>query len=164
MLDVLADVCDAAAAQSIHAEARHVETREESLVVRNGEVAQVATEVSGGIGIRVRVGGGWGFAATRDTTRDGAQAALSRAIAVARAQPVGRPGPFAPLAHAPARGHWAGPCELDPFALSLEERLAHLHEAEAALRAEADSRIAVTTAHTVARRVTTALATTDGAA
>ncbi len=164
MLDVLADVCDAAAAQSIHAEARHVETREESLAVRNGEVARVATEVSGGIGIRVRVGGGWGFAATRETTRDGAHAALSRAIAVARAQPVGRPGPFAPLAHAPARGHWAGPCELDPFALSLEERLAHLHEAEAALRADADSRIAVTTAHTVARRVTTALATTDGAA
>lgn len=164
MLDVLTDVCDAAAAQGIHAEARHVETREESLAVRNGEVSVVSSTLSGGVGVRVRVGGGWGFAATRDATRAGAHAALARASAVARALPVGRSGPFAPLAHAPARGHWAGPCEVDPLALSVEERLAHLHDAEAALRALGDRRLAVTTAHTVARRIHTALATTDGAA
>jgi TldD protein len=164
MLDVLGGVCDGAAARGIHAEARHVETREEALAVRNGEVSEVACEVSTGIGIRVRVGGGWGFAATRECTRAGAEAALTRAIAVAQAQPVGVAGPFAALAHDPARGHWSHPCEIDPFSLSLEERLGVLHEAEAALRAEGDDRLVVTSAGTRSRRVRTALVTTDGAA
>jgi len=164
VLDVLTGICDDAAARGIHAEARHVETREESLAVRNGEVAEAGAIVCGGIGVRVRVGGGWGFAATREATRDGARAALARAIAVAQAQPVGVAGPFAPLAHAPARGRWTGPCEVDPFALSLEDRLGHLHAAEAALREHGDGRVVVSTAHALARRVLTALATTDGAA
>jgi TldD protein len=164
VLALLVDLCDSAAALGVHAEARHVETRDEALAVRNGEVSEVATDIAAGIGVRVRVGGGWGFAATREVTRAGAEAALTRAIAVARAQPVGVAGPFAPLAHDPARGHWAGPCLVDPFALSLEERLAHLHAAEAALRATADERLVVTTAHTRSRRTLTALATTDGAA
>ncbi len=164
VLALLVDVCDAARVLGVHAEARHVETRDEALAVRNGEVSEVATDIAAGIGIRVRVGGGWGFAATREVSQAGVEAALTRAIAVARAQPVGVAGPFAELAHEPARGHWAGPCEVDPFALSLEERLAHLHAAEAALRTTTDDRLVVTTAHTRSRRTRTALATTDGAA
>jgi len=164
LLELLQDVCDATAARGIHAEARHVETREEALAVRNGEVSEVATEISEGIGVRVRVGGGWGFAATRECSKPGAEAALARAIAVAEAQPVGSAGPFAPLAHAPARGHWSGPCVVDPFALALEHRLDVLHEAETALRAAGDPRLVVTSASSRSRRVRTALATTDGAA
>lgn len=164
ILDLLTGVCDAAAAQGIHAEARHVATREEALAVRNGEVAELATDVSEGLGIRVRVGGGWGFAATRETTKAGAEAALARAIAIARAQPVATAGPFAPLAHPPARGHWDHPVAVDPFALSLEERLTHLHIAEEELRSTGDPRLVVTAAHARSRRTRTALATTDGAA
>ncbi|MTD43954.1 TldD/PmbA family protein [Conexibacter sp. W3-3-2] len=164
VLALLVEVCEAAAAHGVHAEARWVHTRDEALAVRNGEVSEVRTDVAEGIGIRVRVGGGWGFAATREVSSAGAHAALTRAIAVARAQPVAAAGPFAPLAHGPARGHWAGPCEVDPFALSLEARLAHLHAAEAALRADGDARIVVTSAHTRSRRTRTALASTDGAA
>ncbi|HEY8583590.1 MAG TPA: DNA gyrase modulator, partial [Capillimicrobium sp.] len=73
-----------------HAEARVVERASESVGVRNGAVDWLETEVSAGLGVRARVGGAWGFAATADLTPAGARAALARAVAVAAAQP--RPG------------------------------------------------------------------------
>ena len=36
----------------------------------------------------------------------------------------------------PARGHWASACEIDPFALPLEERLELLLKAEELLRGD----------------------------
>ena len=78
--------------------------------------------------MRVRVGGGWGFAATRDVTRAGAQAALARALAVAESQPATAATPLAPVT--PALGHWASPYELDPFAVTLEDKLELLFAAE----------------------------------
>jgi TldD protein len=112
-----------------------------------------------GAGRPRRVGGAWGFAATRDTSRDGAERALARALAVAEAQPTaaGRPRVVEPA----ARGHWAGPCIVDPFSLSLEYKLELLTTAELALRV--DPRLVRTEAGSVATRIEQAFASTDGA-
>ena len=56
----------------------------------------------------------------------------ARALAIAEAQPAGAPRPLAPVPA--ASGHWASPCEVDPFTISLEDKLALLFEAEGALR------------------------------
>ena len=46
--------------------------------MRNGaRRARLGTTTAEGIGVRVRVGGAWGFAATRDTSRAGAERALA---------------------------------------------------------------------------------------
>ncbi len=47
-------------------------------------------EDSEGIGVRVRVGGAWGFAAVRGTGKADAEEALERALAIAAAQPTAR--------------------------------------------------------------------------
>jgi TldD protein len=160
VLDLLTDVVDLASGRCAYAEARRVATEDERLLVRNGEVERVETDASDGIGVRVRVGGGWGFAATRDVSRAGARWALARALAVAESQPA---APAAPLAEAPpARGHWAGPAQEDPFAVALEDKLDLLLAAEGELRG--DPRIAVTSAELSARRLRWAFASTDGAA
>jgi hypothetical protein len=88
--------------------------------VRDGRVERVDAHVTEGIGMRVRANGAWGFAATAEVSRQGAQEALGRALA--RALPRNGDAPLAPL-DAPARGHWASPCERDPFAVSLEDKL-----------------------------------------
>ena len=67
---------DAAARHSDYAEARHVERRLERLATRNGVLDQLDDTRSEGIGIRVRVGGAWGFACSRGHDRAGAEAAL----------------------------------------------------------------------------------------
>ena len=160
-LDLLSELMATAEGRCTYAEARHVEERSEAMAVLGGRIDALDSSDSEGIGVRVRVGGGWGFAATRDVTRTGAEAALSRALAIAESQPAGPPTPLAPVE--PARGHWASPYEIDPFAVSLEEKLGLLFEAEAALRT-GDERLVRTTATARAWRERKAFASTEGAA
>jgi TldD protein len=105
------------------------------------------------------VGGAWGFAATRATDRASVEAALSRAIAIAEAQPRSPGGEMA--AEPPARGSHATGVEIDPFEVPIEDKLAVLVGAEEAMRG--DSRITVTEAHFVAYREEKLFASTDGA-
>jgi TldD protein len=160
VLELLVDLMDAVAGRVGYAEARHVVDARELLAVRNGSVDEADEEISEGIGVRVRVGGGWGFAATREVTREAAEAALARAIAIAQAQPSGPARDLAAVE--PARGHWASAFEIDPFSVSLDDKLALLSAAEAALRG--DPRVVRTSAEAQARRIDKAFASTDGAA
>jgi len=160
VLDLLTDLMAAAEGRCTYADARWVATDGEDLAVVGGRIDDVAATGSEGIGVRARIGGGWGFAATRDLTPAGAQAALARALAIAEAQPARPARPLAPVP--PARGHWSSAWELDPFEIALEEKLALLFAAEAALRD--DDRIVRSTAASTARRERKAFASTEGAA
>jgi TldD protein len=160
VLDLLRETVDRAAGRCDYAEARHVHTREEYLAVHDGLVDSADASESEGIGVRVLVGGAWGFAATRDVSRSGAELALQRALAVAAAQPVAGARPLAPVV--PTQGHWEGPCAIDPFAISLEERLAQLFAAVEAMRG--DPRIVRAEAGAQSFRTTKALVTSDGTA
>ena len=160
MLDVLTELMARAPRRCAYAEARHVATDGQHVLVRNGHVEQVGNESSDGIGVRVRAGGGWGFAATREATLAGAEHALARALAIAERQPAAPAAPLAPVA--PARGHWSSGFDTDPFDVSLEDKLALLVCAEAALRG--DPRIVRSEADCSGRRVRSSLASTDGAA
>ena len=134
----------------------------EQLRVSGGGVDGIECSSEEGVGIRVAVPGhGFGFAATREATKTGLELALARAVAIARALPAS--APRAPLpAVPPARGHWASACEIDPFALSLEERLELLLKAEELLRG--DPRIVRGVAESLAIRTVAAFASSDGAA
>jgi TldD protein len=130
--------------------------------VRGGAVERVDAHSDEGVGVRVTAAGrGFGFAATRDVTKAGIERALARAAELAAALPAAsaRP-PVAPIA--PARGCWSGPCEIDPFAHALEDRLGLLLEAEAPLRG--DPRIVRSEASSLAIRTTIAFASSEGAA
>lgn len=161
MLALLTDLVGTARSHGVHVEARHVARTEERLLVRDGRVDRVDTETTEGIGVRVRANGAWGFAATADVSKRGAEEALARALALAEALPATGEAPLAPLG-APAQGHWASPCERDPFAVSLEDKLALLLAAEAALHG--DARVARNEASCLSTRTHTAFASTDGAA
>jgi TldD protein len=145
-----------------YAEARYVRRIDEDLAVRNGAVDRAGRLVSEGIGVRVRIGGAWGFAATPDVTRAGAERALQRAIAIAAAQPSapGRPR----LPEPPAQGHWESPCETDPTTLSLDTKLAPLFAADAALREHGGTQLVVTSAAATVTHLTQAFASTEGSA
>ncbi|MDX6696975.1 MAG: TldD protein [Solirubrobacteraceae bacterium] len=160
MLDVLLETVALAEGHCDYAEARRVDRAAEHVVTRNGEVETVDVHESDGIGVRVRRGGAWGFASAREPTAAGAEAALRRALEVADALPAAPAAPLAPVD--PARGHWEGPCETDPFAVPLERKVALLLDAGEAMRG--DRRIAVVQASCLAMRTTRALASTDGAA
>jgi TldD protein len=157
--ELLQDLMDAAAGRAEYADARFVSTRSERLATRNGEVERVESDESEGIGVRVRVGGAWGFAAARGTERAAGEAALERALAVAAAQPAAPAAPLAP--EPPALGSYESPADRDPFEVSFEDKLAILHAADAALRGE--SSVAVSHARFQALRVHKLFASTEGA-
>ena len=159
MKDELESLMAAAATRADYADVRHVRARQESISTRNGAVDEVEGAESEGAGVRVRVGGAWGFAATRDIGKAGLEAALARALAVAAAQPRAPRTPLAP--EPPARGCWESPVQTDPFAVPLEEKLETLLAADASMRG--DSRIAITSAHMAALSETRTFASTEGA-
>jgi TldD protein len=160
ILQLLTEAIATTPARCSYAEARHVATDREDVLVRNGRVAEVGSDSVAGIGVRVRVGGGWGFAATREQTPVAIEQALARALAIAESQPASPAGTLAAVT--PARGHWSGGHRIDPFGVSLEDKLELLLVAEAALRG--DPRIVRSDAECSSRRVRTAFVSTEGAA
>ena len=150
---------DAAARRSDYADARHVRLRSESLATRNGTVHEVETSESEGVGVRVRLGGAWGFAATRELARPGVEGALERALGIAAAQPRAAAAPLLP--EPPARGHWESPVETDPFGVPLDDKLATLVHADEAMRG--DARLQLTSAHFMAFCEERTFASTEGA-
>jgi TldD protein len=150
---------DAAARHADYADVRFVHLRAERLGTRNGAIDQMITRETEGIGVRVRVGGAWGFAGVRGTERATAEGALERALAVARAQPAVAFVPLTP--EPPAEGSWSSPAERDPFEVPLEDKLAVLAAADAGLRTVPD--VALTLASFNAVRTEKLFASTEGA-
>ena len=160
MRDLLEDLIDSAKARAGYADARLVRSRVERLSTRNGRLDQLDSDESEGIGIRVRVGGTWGFAATRGTERGDAEEALRRALAIAEAQP--SVPDAAPLTPEPAaRGEWASPVGRDPFEVPVEEKLGVLLAADAGLRTHAG--VKLTLARFAAFQTRTLFASSEGA-
>jgi TldD protein len=161
VLDLVAELASSGGAACSYVDVRWVHRTLERLTVSAGRVERVVSEQDEGIGVRVAArSGGFGFAATRDVSRAGGLAALHRATAIAAAQPTSVLRPLAPVV--PARGAWAGRCEIDPFAQPIETRLELLLAAEELLRG--DPRIVRTQAESIAVRTRKAFASSDGAA
>jgi len=157
--ELLGDLIDSAARRAEYADARFVRTRAEKLSTRNGALDQLDSDETEGIGVRVRVGGAWGFAAVHGSDRGEAEAALDRALAVAAAQPAATGSPLAP--EPPAVGAWETPVERDPFAVPLEQKLAVLGAIDATMRTVPG--VNLTLAQFQARRVEKLFASTEGA-
>src|SRR5918998_308393 len=75
----------AARAGATYADARAVVRRSQAVSTKNGRVENVNDLETEGIGVRVIVGGAWGFACDRRLTPEGAREAALRAVAFATA-------------------------------------------------------------------------------
>jgi TldD protein len=119
-----------------YADVRAVESRDRTLAVKNGVVAQAAEDESFGIGVRVIAHGAWGFAATDDLSASGVEATARLAVEIARASATAKKLEIE-LAPEPAVRHeWTSPCGVDPFAIPVERQVAVLLEADSEMRRE----------------------------
>ena len=148
----------ALAAGAEYADARAVERRAQGVRTKNGLVDSVTDRESEGIGVRVLVGGAWGFACDRRLSDEGARAAARRAVEFARAA-----GGSQPLALAPAEPHtgrFATPVERDPFAVPLSEKIELLLRADEAMKHDS---VAIRTGSVRAQRERKVFVSSDGA-
>ena len=126
-------LCEAAVdaalgAGASYADARAVSTRRQMVVTKNRNVEDLSDAESEGIGVRVLVGGAWGFAADRRLDETGARDAALRACAFAKAAPGGHERSLTPVEA--QRGEYRTQVERDPFEVPISEKI------ELCLRAE----------------------------
>jgi TldD protein len=136
MRDLCATAVDAAiGAGAEYADARVVFKRDQLVATKNGRVERIGDSESEGIGVRVLVGGAWGFACDRRLSVEGARDAALRACTFARAAPGLHTRRLAPLE--PRTGTHRTPIERDPFDVPISDKIDLCLRADAAL-AEGD--------------------------
>jgi TldD protein len=117
-----------------YADARVVRREQQLIVVKNGQVAELTQGVDEGFGVRVIVDGAWGFASSSLLALSEAEPVAARAVSIARASTLvkGQGVDLAPIAV--CTGSYRTPLVKDPFAVSLEDKLALLLAADEAMR------------------------------
>lgn len=123
MFEFANEAVDAAvAAGARYADARVVDTRSETIDVKNQTVESVDYGDSIGLGVRALIGSSWGFYAVADLTERAAREAGRRAAGIAEASTL-VPGPSIDLADVPVvETSYETPHDEDPFAVSLSEK------------------------------------------
>jgi TldD protein len=143
-----------------YADIRIIDTRQEETAVRNGKIARVDLSEDIGFGIRVIVDGAWGFASSSRVEGDEIERAVRSAVEIARASASLKREDIH-LAPEPAyRDTWITPFVVDPFTVSLSEKLDLLRAVDEELRRSAE--IAVSTASMSFLREHIWMATSEG--
>jgi len=129
---LLAAIDAAKAGGASFADARINRARNNSVATREQQIVGVGDSDTQGLGVRALVDGTWGFAATRELTRDGVTRAAREAVAIAKANKI--PGaPPVVLAPAPAYTDvtWKSAYTTDPFEIPIEQKVDLLLKANA---------------------------------
>ncbi|MGW1344843.1 PmbA/TldA family metallopeptidase, partial [Kribbella sp. NPDC002412] len=95
-------------------------THEQVLVELDGP-GEVGYDDSTGLGLRVLIGGQWGFAATHRLDRRGLDAVVAQAVGQARA--AGGGGRVSLGSPVTTRDRWSSPMQVDPFTVPLSSKL-----------------------------------------
>ena len=118
------------------ADVRIVHTRRQAVQTRNGELAGLTDAEDLGFGVRVLCRGAWGFASSNRLELPELKAKAAEAVRIARAS-ASLNQERVRLAPEPAwRDFWQTPVQLDPFAVSLHEKLRILLDCDRILRAD----------------------------
>src|SRR5262245_55472279 len=118
-------------ARARYADIRIVERREQVVSVQNGNVDGVGDQDSQGFGGTDPLGNSWGFAASAHINRAEIERVTSLAVKVARASML-VPGEYVDLGPViSSTGRYTSPFEVDPFSISVEQKLDLLFRADA---------------------------------
>jgi TldD protein len=144
-----------------YADVRVVEREAEGLTVKNGALEAASSNRSAGVGVRVLVDGAWGFSSTALLEPDEAERIAREALEIARASAIAQREPVQLDDTQPIKDTYRTPFDEDPFAVSLDDKLRILLDADAAMaRVEG---VAIREGSMVAGRERKTFASLDGA-
>ena len=114
-----------------YADIRVVENQTETISLKNGIVQQLDFTDTIGFGVRVLADGAWGFASSRELSKSEIDRVTALAFEIAKASALA-PGMKVNLGPAvTSQGTYTTPHEIDPFSISLEDKLDLLLAADA---------------------------------
>ena len=134
MKDLIERALDAAQrGGASYADVRVVERETEGLTVKNGQLEGASSNTSAGFGVRVLVDGAWGFSSSAVLDLTEGDRIADEALEIARASRIGRKEPVQLDDTAPVKDTYRTAYEEDPFAVSLDDKLRILMDADAAM-------------------------------
>lgn len=134
MKDLMNRALDLARLRGAHyADIRIVNNRTQEISVRDGIVEGLNFSETEGFGVRVLVDGAWGFASSRELTGGEVDQVTDKALQIARASALvsGEKVKLGPAVT--SQGTYITPFQIDPFSVSLEDKLNLLMAADAEL-------------------------------
>lgn len=143
-----------------YADVRAIRSESESIDIRDGDVQGVGRTMSRGVGVRVLLGGSWGFASTNSSDEGDVRRVVEQAVEIARASGTVQREKVRLDDSPPPAGTYTTPHQRDPFDVPLAEKVDHLLAAAAAGREVAG--VAFVEATSDAWKHTTHFRSTDG--
>ena len=125
------DYCRSEGAE--YADVRLEQIESESISISSGTIEPIERTVSRGIGIRVIKNGAWGFTASDDLSESNLREKAGLAVRIAEASASVNKTPVRLADVKPARGEYVSPHEIDPFSISLDEKISFLMELDKAM-------------------------------
>jgi TldD protein len=119
-----------------YADVRVVESRSQMVEVKNRKPSALQETAGLGLGVRVLVDGGWGFAASATADAAEAERCATLACRVARASARFRLKPIVLSPLAPAHARYETPLTRDPFTVPLSDKIDLLMRATGAMQGE----------------------------
>ncbi|MBN1754764.1 TldD/PmbA family protein [bacterium] len=124
-----------------YADIRVIETRDELVLARNG-MGKIDEDRSLGFGIRVIVDGAWGFASSGDLNRGEVERIAKMACRIARASASMKKEPVSLAPEPEYQDKWFSHYLIDPFEVSLDEKLGLLLSIDEILRKDPRIKVA----------------------
>src|SRR5215831_1971361 len=148
-------------ARARYADIRILDRREQVMSVKNGNVDGLGDQDSQGFGVRVLVGDSWGFASSAYLNKPEIERVTALAVKIAKASAL-VPGEHVNLGIVVSgRGTYTTPIQIDPFGVSLEQKLDLLFKADAIMRRNAG--VKVVESNVIAVRIHKIFANSEGA-
>jgi TldD protein len=117
-----------------YADVRFVRRDEENALVKNGRLESADRADSFGFGVRAIADGAWGFAASQVITADEADRVAALAVEIAKASALTKMKDAVLAPVEPHTDRYTTPMKVDPFAMSVDDRVGLLVAAEEKLR------------------------------
>lgn len=117
-----------------YADIRILRQKTEVITVKNGTVEGVSKDEDEGFGVRVLANGAWGFASSYRLEPGEIDRVTALAVRVARASALAKRAEVRLGPAVVSRGSYSTTVRIDPFAISMEDKIALLLRADAAMR------------------------------
>lgn len=162
MRDTALKILDLAKKRTVeYADVRVVRRENESIATKDGVVEALESSESLGFGVRILLNGKWGFASSDNFSKGGFEVAIKKAVELAKASGLVKGEKVKLDKTKPAIATYKTPVAIDPFAVSLEEKINLLLKADSAQRIHKNIKISQSFMRSF--RETKTFASTEGA-
>lgn len=117
-----------------YADIRVVERVTQHIAVKNGRVETLQQDETIGFGVRVIVNGAWGFASSSRLEGQEVERVVSQAIAIAKASALAKSHDVNIGTPVVSMGYYETPIKINPFTVSLDEKIGLLMKVDAEIR------------------------------